>query len=216
MSLTAYHYIIALVPFLIATVLWLTSSKIVWWEWLLSAGVSLFIAGTLHYVGLRYMVSDKETFSGQVLEIRNIPEWREKYKVTVTRKSGKSSYTTTETRHRTHEEKWVANTTLGDIDMNKQLFLQWSQTWGGSKAVPGVRETSRRSSEHVGGDPMDYIAKWSPDYKLLPCTSLHSWENRVKASPSKFDFQIINSEKARSYGLFDWPENTNPFSSDRK
>lgn len=79
----------------------------------------------------------------------------------------------------------------------------------GDRTNNGYRESNNRM---VGGDLNDYMVTNVNKY-IFPVTMTQTWENKAKASPSKFSFKKV-PENVSSL-VYEYPKNNNPLISDR-
>jgi hypothetical protein len=231
--MTVLFYLIPTIPLVVGIILWLTNRHIAWWEVLVSAGIAFSTAGIIHGISVANITADEETWSGRVVEVVYQPPWEEYYEQAIYRteyytvtvsdgKGGTKTETRTrqvfshwESRYRDHPERWWANTDVrGQEYIHKEEFLTWSKAWGGTKSRKGVRYTGEHNSRLHSGDPNDYYAVSTGD-PLWPVTVNKRWQNRLKASPSVFDFQEISPEQAGQMGLYEWPQTTSWRQSNR-
>lgn len=200
-------YVIALAPLVVGACLWITSVKVVWWEWLMGTAVAFAVSGIFHGVAISNLTADTETWSGQVTEVVHYPYWEARWTTieTYTDSKGKS-HTRTVHHHEVYPEHWTAPDTLNqEHEISKESYLKFRAQLGGvvNKVNPG--------KEHFDcGDPLVYH---TPNTKgeLIPTTATRYFENRVKASKSIFGFTEVPKE-AKVYA---YPGNRNPFASDR-
>jgi hypothetical protein len=209
----------AALPMLIRLGIWLKSSRVTWWEWLVGTVCAYLVAVIIHVTAFYSQVGDTETWSGRVLSATYQPEWVEEYQVaiykTVTHTGAKgNTYTTEEfshyeTRYRTHEEEWWVDcnygTENGKIDISHQKYDEVAQIFGNSiKKVSGYRPG------YYSGDKYNYEAE-SETGELIPVTKSKTFENRIKCSKTLFSFIEVPKE----IKVFPYPDNSNPFSSGR-
>lgn len=208
---------------------WLTSKKIVLWEWLVSASVAFIIAGICQVASIYGMLADQETWSGQILNARYIPAWLEYYEYAVYRtdthtgttsdgKGGTTTYTYTTvefdhwepaTRH--HPEEWHKNDNFGrDWNIDVSEYNGFVKVFGKKQAEAGSRSTWDHNSHMISGDANDYVAVNITGW-VQPVTIWRSWENRIKAAPSVFSFPPVPA----TIPVFDYPKNVDPFMSAR-
>jgi hypothetical protein len=201
-----FFYLIALVPCFIGALLWIFNHRVVWWEWMVSAAAGLLVAGIVHYAAIASMTHDTETWSGQMTRAIHWPEWIEEYTVTHTTTDSKgntSSYTTT--HHRTHEQYWEAETTLGQTVQIPESDFQKIR-----KSFNNLTTETPYKSGFDSGDPNIYVAYNKTGY-VYPCTASREFENRVKAAPSVFSFAKVPAGTP----VFSYPPNGNIWNSDR-
>jgi hypothetical protein len=234
--------LLALIPVIVGGVLWIHNHLVSWQQWVIGSASAFAVSGCMHAVAIHGQTRDTQTISGQIVEVRQFSAWveffeeaiykteyyteRETY--TYTTGSGKNSRTRTGTRNvrksrqvfshwsprtRSHREHWVAYSNINTkYEIDKPKYLQIVKDFGGDNPVKGDRTTGEHSSRMIGGDPNDYLAQNKTGY-VHPVTKMETWENRVKAAPSTFSFRRLTKEQ--SLKVKNWPENKNPWVSDR-
>lgn len=172
--------------------MWRRSEEITFWEWVAGSITAVLLAAIFQTMAVMGMTDDIETHSAQATNLRHIPEWVESYtyRVPHTVKVGKTTmtYYTTHTGYQTHYQEWHLLTDTGDDRSLEPDQYAWAQQVGQGKVTreAGDRRTWKEDSRMVSGDPQDDIVS---GFKVtIPVTSLHHWENRVKAAPTVFSF----------------------------
>jgi len=208
---TVIFYILAAIPFLYGGIMWALNKRIHIMEWLGNAALCFLIAGGFHLLGIYGQTTDVETWSGQITQVVFYPEWVEEYEEMHTRtvddgngKSHTEIYYTTE--HRTHHKYWEAETTLCPYEISLDFYNQVGAKFGGIVESHHVYKSGFYSGDH-NIYPVMNRTNW-----IQPVTQLKRFENRVKATPSTFSFSKVPEGMK---GLYNYPENGNPFSSDR-
>lgn len=200
-------YLIALAPLLIGAGLFVANKRVVWWEWLIGTAVAFAVSGAFHYVAISNLTADTETWSGQVTEVIDYPYWEARWTTTETyTDSDGKSHTRTVHHHEVYPEHWTAPDTLGqEHEISKETYLKLRAQLGGV-----VNKEKPWKDNFDCGDPLVYH---TPNTKgeLIPTTATRSFENRVKAAKSLFDFSPVPAG-AKVYA---YPGNRNPFASDR-
>jgi hypothetical protein len=195
-------YLLAVVPLLVGGYFWYKSHEVVWQEWLGGSAAGFLTAGIFHVLAITGMTGDVETWSGQIDTATFHPEWVERYTVTHHHSSGtgknRRTWTTTETKYRTHHEHWTAETTVDDThEITEAFFREIVNNFGGGTETRKVHKTGFHS-----GDPNVYVANNRTGY-VYPVTTRRSWENRVKAAPSLFSYTKVPTNVA----VHPWPSN---------
>jgi len=208
-------YIIAAVVTCIGLYLWVKQHSIVWWEAIVGALLAFLLAGVAHFAAFKGMTHDKETFSGQAVRVIFHPWWKDRVRHTrtVTHGSGKNSYTTTETYYTEteHDPYWECVGAFGsylpsrEFKISKNFHDVLSRDFGGNvKAVRGHRP------DFDEGDRNDYVTDNETGI-FVPMNTWVSFENRIKAGPSLYDFATV----PEGVPVLPYPKNKNPFQSDR-
>ena len=178
----------------------------------------------MHATALVGMTSDVETQSGQIVQSKEISAWQEYYEKAIYRTE--TYYTTDGKGHRTRHTRevfshWSPRTRWHDVNwqcysnistsysITREHHYKLEKLFNDRQAVKGDRRTGEHNSRMIGGDPNDYVSNNKTGY-IEPITKHASFENRIKAAPSVFSFV-----KPPPNTVFSYPENNNPFNSDR-
>ena len=213
-------YIIALLPVAVGGALWVFRREVVWQEWLAGSVAAFLFAGIAHAMALYGMTTDTETWSGQVVQSREFSAWLEYYEYAVYR----TEYSTDSKGHTTshqvfdhwepsteyHSIHWRCWSNIDtDYNITQARHHHLEQVFHDRHPEPGDRTTFKHSSRMISGDPYDYVADAHTSW-VEPVTKAVRFENRVKAAPSVFSY-VQPPPKT----VYDYPENSDPFSSDR-
>ena len=202
-------YIIAVVPIVLGAIYWAINKRVVWWEWLIGAVVALILSTAMHTIVITGMGADDETWSGTVQSVHHTPEWKAQWIETETyivqdSKGNVQTKTRIVTKRKTHYANWYIKTNIGQWDIKKQKYLELKKKFGAEDKKKGSRR------HYKSGDKYDYHLvnknKW-----VEPVTTWRMWHNRVKASPSVFEFPPVPKEVK----VFNYPKNNDKFRSDR-
>lgn len=214
-------YLFACIPITIGFLLWWKNKRVVWQEWLGGSAAAIVFTAIFHVAVIWGMTGDTETWSGEITKVSHHPQWVERWikhhSETYYTGTGKNRvahtrhWTTTE--YDTHYEHWVAHVDFGSyVDWNRideSLFNEISANFGGN-----IFNDGKQAYNHMGtlssGDRNIYSVANEKGY-MYPVTSSHSFENRVKASPSVFSFIKVPTNVA----VYPYPENKNWMVSDR-
>lgn len=233
-----FFYLIACLPLFVAAGFWFLSNKVVIIEALILAALGFIVAGIFHFVAIYGMTDDKETWSGQVYKTTKYARWLEQYDKEIYRtetytvtehytdSKGKSQtrqvtrvrevFSHLETRTRWHEEHYDCSDSLNrTVSIDKGRHEDIVSKFGQLDSFPGNRSNwgfRERNHHMIGGDPNDYNSANKNNY-VYPVTKIKSFENRVKAAPSVFSY--VKVPEATKKLLFEYPENSNMFNSDR-
>lgn len=209
---------IPVVTALILAIGW--ARKTVWWELLVPIGVSLALIAGFKWSAETTQTRDTEYWGGWVVQAEYEEPWNKKvdcrHEITCTHKV---------LRPRINMDgdiklKWVKQ---HDHDGYEHPFdvvdyaPQWSMTLSDGRTLPidAVRFEAlattfdsrvfvelNRPSHTVNGDR--WVATWNGGNGTMePTTTLHTYENRVQAASSLFNFPEVDPKQ---YGLFDYPE----------
>ncbi|MEN6550047.1 MAG: hypothetical protein ABFE07_28730 [Armatimonadia bacterium] len=200
-------YLIALVPLVIGAVLFIVQKKVVWFEWLISAGAGFATAGIFHAVALGMLTGDTETWSGQVTQVVDYPYWEARWTTTETYTDSKGrSHTRTVHHHEVYPEHWAAQDTLGqELDVSKPTFEDFKRRLGGT-----VNRQKPYKDNFDCGDPYTYHTP-NTAAACIPVTAWRNFENKVKTCKNLFAF----SEVPKDVPVFAYPANRDPYHSNR-
>jgi len=211
-------YLISLIPSILGTILFICNRKINWLECLGGTVVAFIVSGMMHGIAIWSMTDDIETLSGQITHVAHFPSWRGRYTEihveTHTDSKGHTHTTTrTDTHYENHPEHWEAYLSFGILEETKRIdkksYEEIIKNFGNQTKKTG-NQSCWHSCTCVGGDSGIYTTLNVTGY-LYPVTTLHHFENRIKAAPTLFSFpKVPNSIK-----VYDWPKNPNSFESDR-
>ncbi len=224
---------IATLCFIVGGVLWKNTMRVALWEWLVGSAVAFILAGAFQMLSIIGMTADTETWSGQIVKSVHQPPWVEYYEYavyrtevyteTVSRTDSKGNVTTSqEMRTRQvfdhwepttayHAETWYKGDSLDQTwTITREEYTTILQNFGQQQSCAGSRSTWNHNSRLLSGDPLDYFAVNVHNY-IYPTTATRMWSNKVKACPSVFTFP----EVAPGTAVFDYPKNSDPFSSNR-
>jgi len=203
------------IPVLTALVLFvLFKHRTVWWEFFIPVGVSALLIFICKTCTETLQTLDKEYWGGWVTKAEYYEEWDErvpcrhpKYKAVTRTRSDGSTYTEWvfdgyEHLYDVdyHSPYWQVSESNGyTLSVNSNRFDELAMKFGNKKKVD-----LGRSYHSIDGDK--WVATWKgSDETLEPVVTIHSYENRVQASDSIFNFPEVNPEE---YGLFEYPRIT--------
>lgn len=231
-----FFYLFSLLPILIFGILWYFNKKIEWREWLTASIVSLILAiffNITAVIKINNKMQDVETWSGQIVRVKQYSKWKEYYQEAIYRTEYyyTTEYSTDskgrrtsrrvqrsrrvfdhwEDRTRWHSEHWRMESNINtSYSIDKDYYLYLIKRFGKTESVPGDRTTGKHNSRMIDGDPNDYIGININNW-VEPVTKLVSFENRIKAAPTIFQFVKVPTNII----VFDYPENKIFNKSDR-
>lgn len=216
-----FFYLFALIPVAVGAYLFYKKDTIVWGEWLGGSAAAFILAGIMHFVAIRGMTDDMETWSGYITKVSHHPEWVEHWvqthTETYTTGSGKDARTHTRTwttdEYDTHPEHWVAHrdfgTLLDEAEIEEAVFHSLSKKFGGRVFTDGLQSLNHGGRRHRG-DRNIYSVNNDKGY-IAPVTTIQRFENRIKASPTVFSFATVPT----NINVHPWPSNDDWMKSDR-
>ena len=190
--------------------------KLTWWEPVLPIVFCLIISVIFKFTVEKVQVSDTEYWGSLGVTAEYYEPWSTWVEETCTRTyscncdSKGNCQTCTETYDCSycddHGPQWVLVTSLGErIAISEEKFNELSRRWHSTPEFVNMH----RSIEHHGSCGQDgnmYRIVWDKQpITSEPTASSHSYENRIKAAHSAFDFADINKDDIKQYGLYDYP-----------
>lgn len=188
------------------------------WEYavLFSASALVVVAG--HYMAANSLTSAKEYWGSYGVNAVHSERWNEYIHQTCTREncsgSGENRSCTTETYDCSyvddHPEYWELTDNMGDRHrISQHKYHEITSKW---KTEHHIKR--HRGCHTICGDVYGAAYPMSGDTTLanmIPLTTTHTYENRVKASTSVFNFMKVDSLARVTYGLYDHPRVTDKF-----
>lgn len=198
------------------------SKKVTWWEMILPTVVGLVMIFGMKGCMRMSNVSDTEYISHHVVKAVYEEHWNEWIKKTCSERyacgtetyttgSGSSRTTHTRTKYCTryydcsycqdHPAKWYIVDDNGDsYSITQQKFEELCAKWNSRAFV----EMNRRAYT-IDGD--EYVTTWNSDRSTVMAThETHTYENRVQASHSIYNFaEVSDSDKVQNH-IFEYPE----------
>ena len=205
-------WICLLIPLIGAFVLlrWFKHT-LTWWEVLIPSVACFIFILIFKFTVEKVQVSDTEYRGSIIVEARYYESWETWVRRTCYRtvKVGKSTTTVPyDCSYCDHNPaRWTVINSLGEeYSINEKYYNYLIKIW---KATPSFVELNRRIVYHFGcGKDGDmYRIVWNKDpLSAKSTTSSNSYENRVQAAHSAFDFLDVTEEDKKRYKLFDYPE----------
>jgi hypothetical protein len=206
------EWLALLIPFAVAIVLLIFfRHKTVWWEFLIPFGVSLLLIFLLKFTAESAQTMDTEYWGGWVSKAEYYEPWNErvscrhpKYK-TVRDKDGHTHQVQDGYLHAYdvdyHGPYWQVIDSNGEtISIDKNQFPQLCNKFGNKQWVD-----MHRHYHTIDGDKFE--TNWNrSDETLEPVVTSHTYENRVQASSSVFNFPKVKKEQIKEFQLFDYPK----------
>jgi len=199
------------IPFLSVLILFMFfKKKTLWWEITTLIGIVAIFILTFKITAEHYMTRFDEYWTGHIVKAEHYEPWNEYIHRTCTRtvSCGKDC-TTTQTYDcsyvQYHPEKWVMYDNNGiSFSISKSYYNSLIKKF---KTKPIFVDLNRNYYNKDGDKYQIYWNKIKEDAEIV--TSVHSYENRVRASKSVFNFQEVTEEEKEIYKLFDYPKVTN-------
>lgn len=181
--------------------------RTVWWEYALPLGVCAVLIALMKLAVEHVQVSSTEYWGSAVVEARYYEDWNEYIHRTCTETCCCDSKGHCQTRTYDcsyvdyHPAYWQVRTTSGEeVLISKQKYHELRARFGNEQF------TDLRRHYHTNDGDL-FTTTWSRDsVRLEPVTTVHTYENRVKAADASiFHFQPVSDELADSLGLHRYP-----------
>lgn len=196
-----------LIPFLvsfIALLFW--GKKIVFWELLPAFVVSAIFIFGFKSCEESVQVQDKEYLMDYVVNAEYTEEWDEWIDETCTRScccDSKGENCGTETYdcsyRKYHPDNWEMTTSTGKVySITKNKYNELVNQFGNQSFVE-----MNRDFYHIDGDA--YVTEFKSYEGIEYVTWSQTYENRVQASHSVFNFKNITTDEVKKKGLYDYP-----------
>lgn len=178
--------------------------KIVWFEPVITIGTCLlFIFIFIFKLSVETALTTDIEYWGSLTEkVEYYEAWNERIHRTCTRSCGKNCTTTYDCSYtRYHSEYWQIVTTSGrSVRISQSEYNRIKTMFGNSNFVDLNRH-------YYTNDGDKYVSTWDGTQdKAEPVTTEHSYENRIQASSSVFNYQEVTPEEKEMYKLYDYPE----------
>lgn len=194
-----------LIPLIIVFgLLYFFPRRIVWWELGIPLAASLVIISVCKYGTEAVQTRDTEYWGGWLTHTEYYEAWDEKVSCRrpVYRTDSKGNSVFEGYQHfydvDYHSPYWLASDSNGiSKNISREHFERLAVKFNSRVFVD-----LHRSYHSIDGDK--YVARWNgQEETFTPFASTHTYENRVQASSSLFNFPNVDSKE---YGLFEYPE----------
>lgn len=182
-----------------------------WWEVAIPSIVCFFFILIFKFTVEKIQVDDTEYQGSTVVEARYYEYWETYVRRTCYRSVKVGKVTTSVPYDCSYCDetpaRWTIVNSLGEeYRISQEYYNRLIDLW---KATPQFVELNRDINYHFGcGKDGDmYRIRWNKDpLTAKSTTSSHSYENRVQAAHSAFDFLDVKEEDKKTYKLFDYPK----------
>jgi hypothetical protein len=182
-----------------------------WWEVAIPSIACFLFILIFKFSVEKIQVDDTEYHGATVVEARYYEYWETWVKRTCYRsvKCGKSTisvpYDCSYCDH--NPARWTVVNSLGEeFSVSEKYYNYLMGLW---KATPRFVELNRNINYHYGcgkdGDMYKILWDKNP-LTAKSTTATHSYENRVQAAHSAFDFVKVTEEDIKNYKLYEYPE----------
>ena len=210
------NFIVYIVPFLAAMILFLFfRKKVVWWEYMVLIIPSLLFTLLVKLIMVSCNASDIEYLGGYVTKITYYEDWDELVQVrheervrTGTDSQGNPTYTTRvwyTTERRYHPEKWtcMVNDDNYEMHIKKELYNKIKTRFN----TKPIFKDMHRKYHRKDGDAYVTIYDGSIDH-IYDITIEHRYKNKIQASQSRTIFKMIDIDEktADSLKLYKYPD----------
>lgn len=195
----------------VALSFWWSCRKISILEAAAGMGASMLVVVLVLCIGHYAAHTDTEIRSGAILKAWHQPWWQDEVLVTETTTDSKGhSHTSSHWENNNHPDRFWAETTLGEIELDEGGFRQFELTHG-SRPVPGERPDFHK------GDRNDYVSTWpeGADFPRYPMHKTFRWTNNLRNTDSILHLPPVSDKEAAKEGLLGYPEVRDPQRSQR-
>jgi hypothetical protein len=185
---------------------------LVWWEVLVPLVSCFFFILIFKFTVEKIQTSDTEYKGALIVEARYYEYWETYVRKTCyrTHKVGKTTVTTSyDCSYCDHNpEHWTMINSLGqEFSITKEHYEKLRKLWNSTPQFLELNRNINTSFFGCGQDGDAYVIRWN----LNPLTSRsttesNTYDNRVQAAHSAFDFLDVSEEDVKRYKLFEYPE----------
>lgn len=185
--------------------------RIAFWEPFVPIAATALIIVIFRFIGITSLTKDKEYWGNYVTEVRWYQEWDEWIEQTCTRSvpcgtdsQGNTTYCTEtyDCSYRDyHPQHWAMILNGGEeIRISESYYNSLKRKFGTSSLFVDMH----RDYYTIDGDM--YSNNYPNTYESYEFyASEHSYENKVQASTSIFNYPEVTKEDITKYGLYDYP-----------
>jgi hypothetical protein len=207
-------FLLMIIPVIAGVVSWQKFHTIELWESATSVGAALVVIISVFGISQCSLSHDTYTESGRIMSVVHTPkwkaEWTETETYTTTDSKGKShTHTRLVTRRKTHSPTWVADTTIGSMQITEGYFNYIGRQHG-------IRKELGYRPDYDSGDRYDYHSTVSddPEFCDYPVNGTAMWLNPILTQKGLRGYEKLSDNEIQQYGLFDYP-NHDKFKSSR-
>lgn len=201
-----------LIPLIVAFVLYKYFNRnVIWWEFFIPLAASLLFTFIMKFTIEKMQVSSKEYWGSLVDRVEYYEPWNEYIHQTCTRScccDSKGQNCSTETYDCSyveyHSAYWQIVSTNGEV-----VGISESE-YNKIKEKFNNEQFAELNRNYYTQDGDEYYSKWTNDSATaIPVTTLHHYENRIKAADqSVFHFEEVSKADVKKYSLKSYPEIT--------
>lgn len=201
-----------LIPLIIAFILYKYFNRnVIWWELLIPLVTSLLFTFIMKFTIEKVQVSSKEYWGSLVDKVEYYEAWNEYIHQTCTRScccDSKGKNCSTETYDCSYVEYHPAYWQI--ISTNDEVIRISQNEYNVIKQKFNNEQFLELNRNYYTEDGNEYYSKWQNDSATaIPVTTLHHYENRVKAADqSVFHFEKVSQSDIKKYNLKSYPEIT--------
>jgi len=199
-----------LIPLIVAFILYKYFNRnVIWWEFIIPLAVSLLFTFIMKFTIEKVQVSSKEYWGSLVDRVEYYEPWNEYIHQTCTttcccdskgQNCSTKTYDCSYVRH--HSAYWQIVSTNGEVvGISESEYNKIKQKFNNEQFA----ELDRN---YYTQDGDEYYSKWANDSATaIPVTTLHHYENRVKAADqSVFHFGEVSKTDVKKYSLKEYPK----------
>ncbi|MDP2860446.1 MAG: hypothetical protein Q8N98_01895 [bacterium] len=208
------HWFAMAIPVAAAAVLYFKYHKrAVWWEFLILFAITTVLILIFKFTAETMQTMDTEYWGGWITRAEYYEEWNEKVACT------HAKYETYTDSDGNIQSRFVGYEHLYDVDyhgpywqafesngfaisINRMKFEELAGKFGNRNFVD-----LHRDYHTIDGDK--YVAAWAgSEENIEPAVTVHSYENRIQASNSVFNFPELSKTEVKENSLFNYPKVT--------
>lgn len=175
--------------------------KVIWWEALIPIGVAILFIIVFRFFVIKSITTDTEYWGGTVQKVEYYEDWNEYIHKTCYHhyKCGKSTcsrpYDCSYVQY--HPASWQITDNNGIVQSISES--EYNRLMRQFKQKPTFVELARNSYTNDGDK---YVFYWQGEKETFePMYTEHTYENRVQASHSVYNYPDVSEEEAKHHGL---------------
>lgn len=195
-----------IIPFLAAVVLYFWfRHKTTWFEFLAPIAASTIIIFSFKGCSEYVQTQDTEYWGGTLEKAEYYEEWSEWIEQTCEcccDDEGNNCTTYDCSYEQVHRAYWEVTSSTGEkVRISPAEFRRLAKKFGNKRRVELNRDYC------CGNDGDKYVTKWQGEKDLHECVvTKHTYENRVQASHSVFNYPEVSEEEKKTYKLYEYPK----------
>jgi hypothetical protein len=190
---------------------------LVWWEVLVPLISCIVFISIFKFTVQLSQTDDTEYFGAVVVEARYYEYWETYEHRTCTRQVYTGSDSKGNAHYRTetydcsfcddHPAHWVLVNSIGEeFRVSQAEYNRLMKLWNSNPEFVDMHRNIDHGGFGCGKDGDMYRIKWDKRIETaIPTTTSHTYENRIQAAHTAFDFADVSVEDKSVYKLYDYP-----------